>query len=654
MSVHEFGNNQHPYAESGASSSRRNTASDIGGSGGGGGGGSGGGDGLARRSSSSARASTSTRPKVSRASTSLDAIDRGVDWDDAQRDNYATKTTYLDDVSGSIDPHLEAPGAYAAGGSNADDFAHLTASTTANTSFARHAGRGLAGGGYAGEGGVLDDEAPLPPRVVNNSDFAKHSHILRPSGASSSDAYLPPPASTTARSSTDLHGSSSGGHHHHHGVEPHSIDIDPALDPYGILAPSTSSSSLRDSLGGHHDGGLAMLRSQYGNNSAGSPSHHGSTTSTATNLLPRSSAISPGQSANNPYGGYFTSPSDAGSTDIMNASRSYHAAGGAGAAATIGSTGSGAAGGSASNHLVPPSSSVPLYDLASETLGSIGASRHAASSSSQAFASISSPMSNMLNPDRTQLMARAASTHHHNPLDTILPRPLLLLIINLFFDYVYPLTPCLHKPTFLRDLMSRREERPGQDEWVALVLATVMSTLVQVPRAFVPLSRREVRDLAAKCYKETRKWTLHGYKEASVAAVVVRYFSAIYNYVRGFVVDCHTSLNEAQALSIVMRLHEEESYHFLNPIEREMRRRIFFLLFGADKSEAVLLGRPIRMREEDCYSLHLPEELDDEYITETRYLPQPPGVTSIITGFNASTRVHCREYRESSAGMCKC
>lgn len=33
---------------------------------------------------------------------------------------------------------------------------------------------------------------------------------------------------------------------------------------------------------------------------------------------------------------------------------------------------------------------------------------------------------------------------------------------------------------------------------------------------------------------------------------------------------------------------------------------------------------------------------DDDYITETRYLQQPEGITSVITGFNASIRIHCR------------
>lgn len=105
-----------------------------------------------------------------------------------------------------------------------------------------------------------------------------------------------------------------------------------------------------------------------------------------------------------------------------------------------------------------------------------------------------------------------------NPLDVIIPRPLLLHIINLFFDYVYPLTPCLHKPTFIQDLARQREMEPGQGEWTALVLTTVMSTLVQVPRAFVPLTRREVKDLAYRCHVAGRNWSIGGYKDFTVNA----------------------------------------------------------------------------------------------------------------------------------------
>jgi hypothetical protein len=71
-------------------------------------------------------------------------------------------------------------------------------------------------------------------------------------------------------------------------------------------------------------------------------------------------------------------------------------------------------------------------------------------------------------------------------------------------------------PTLVQDLAKRREMEPGQEEWTAMVLATVMSTVVQVPRAFVPLSRGEVSALAERCYMETRRWSHLGYSDDSL------------------------------------------------------------------------------------------------------------------------------------------
>jgi len=85
-------------------------------------------------------------------------------------------------------------------------------------------------------------------------------------------------------------------------------------------------------------------------------------------------------------------------------------------------------------------------------------------------------------------------------------------------------------------------------------------------------------------------------------------------------------------------MHEESSYAACDPIETEVRRRVFWLLFDADKSMSVLLGRPICLRDEDC-TLHFPKEVDDEYITLAGVQPQPPGKTSLISGLNYISRI---------------
>ncbi|CAA7261386.1 unnamed protein product [Cyclocybe aegerita] len=221
-------------------------------------------------------------------------------------------------------------------------------------------------------------------------------------------------------------------------------------------------------------------------------------------------------------------------------------------------------------------------------------------------------------------------------LEEIAPRDTISLIIALFFDFVYPLTPCVHKPSFMADLHSRREERDPL--FFALVMSTVASTLVQVPRSYLPMERPVVRKLAQTAHEASRHITVASYDPPTSMHVVIRYFDCIYHFCEGHDATQHAAFGEAAHIAVTLRMHEEASYEGLDPIECEVRRRIFWLLFGADKSMSILLGRPICLRDEDC-TVHFPKELDDEYITPSAYLPQPHGKTAIVSGLNYTSRI---------------
>ncbi|KAJ7254326.1 hypothetical protein B0H12DRAFT_1115003 [Mycena haematopus] len=186
-------------------------------------------------------------------------------------------------------------------------------------------------------------------------------------------------------------------------------------------------------------------------------------------------------------------------------------------------------------------------------------------------------------------------------LDEIAPRDTISLIIALFFDFVYPL-PHLH---------ARREERDP------LFFALVMSTT---------------------CHEASRHITVASYDPPTSMHVVIRYFDCVYHFCEGHDATQHAAFGEAAHIAVTLRLHEEAAYEGLDPIECEIRRRVFWLLFGADKSMSILLGRPICLRDEDC-TLHFPKELDDEYITPSAYLPQPHGKTAIVSGLNYASRI---------------
>lgn len=75
-------------------------------------------------------------------------------------------------------------------------------------------------------------------------------------------------------------------------------------------------------------------------------------------------------------------------------------------------------------------------------------------------------------------------------------------IIDLFFGYVYPLTPAVHRPSFMADLKARRDKT--DPVFFALVLVVLASTLVQVPRVLVSLDKDEVEQLARRCVRVAR------------------------------------------------------------------------------------------------------------------------------------------------------
>ena len=119
-------------------------------------------------------------------------------------------------------------------------------------------------------------------------------------------------------------------------------------------------------------------------------------------------------------------------------------------------------------------------------------------------------------------------SYHYRPhrLEDVAPRDTILLIIALFFDFVYPLTPCVHKPSFMADIPARREERDPL--FFALVMATVASTLVQVPRSYLPMERHAVRKLAQTCHEASRHISVASYDPPTSMHVVIRYLYVIF------------------------------------------------------------------------------------------------------------------------------
>ena len=100
---------------------------------------------------------------------------------------------------------------------------------------------------------------------------------------------------------------------------------------------------------------------------------------------------------------------------------------------------------------------------------------------------------------------------------------------------------------------------------------------------------------------------------------------------------CYSHIGIALRSSIRIGLHRSVPNAF-NPLEQEIRKRVFWCVRKLDIYVGALLGLP-KMLSDDDIDQEQPLEVDDDYITTEEILPMPPGRPSLMAAFNAHTRI---------------
>ncbi|KAG9232522.1 fungal-specific transcription factor domain-containing protein [Amylocarpus encephaloides] len=100
---------------------------------------------------------------------------------------------------------------------------------------------------------------------------------------------------------------------------------------------------------------------------------------------------------------------------------------------------------------------------------------------------------------------------------------------------------------------------------------------------------------------------------------------------------CYSYIGIALRSSLRMGLHRNIAHKF-NPMEREVRRRVFWIVRKMDTYVSALLGFP-QMLSPDDIDQELPLEVDDEYISKTGILRMPVGKNSLYAAANAHTKL---------------
>ncbi|KAH6606154.1 hypothetical protein Trco_005307 [Trichoderma cornu-damae] len=256
--------------------------------------------------------------------------------------------------------------------------------------------------------------------------------------------------------------------------------------------------------------------------------------------------------------------------------------------------------------------------------------------------------------------------------------------IDLFFDYLYPLTPLVYE-TALRDVLAYIFSQPlpgvnqpsplaqltpdpttgtgtgtaepwpgfGQpscsrtvgsrlapwaDSTFTLVTAVCAEAAFMLPKDIFPEG-----ESVSEIFLEASRDCLHQHLEADLEnptanSIAIRYFHSNCLHAAGKPKYSWHIFGEAIRLAQVMHLHDEASLEGLVPIEAEFRRRCFWILYLGDKSAAILNNRPITIHKY-CFDTGIttlyPSGIEDEF---AKTASEPPR-NSFISGFNANVRL---------------
>lgn len=239
----------------------------------------------------------------------------------------------------------------------------------------------------------------------------------------------------------------------------------------------------------------------------------------------------------------------------------------------------------------------------------------------------------------------------------------LSVLIQDYFTYIYPLAPFPHEPTF-RAAFERREDRTSRT-FLALVAAMIKALVASFPRRPHQLftsepNRRLFPNAGAlidRCHQVFIEARGPGFldQELSLYDACGSYLvglSAAYSF------DAHRAgLYVGEAVLILRRvaLHKttgktsapSPAYggdasgppHYIN---QELSRRLFWIChvgFQSMRQIGVVDGDMVMPLSSRADLPPLPLEIDDEYIFQDRIETQPPGLTSIITGFNLNVQI---------------
>ncbi|KAH1701379.1 hypothetical protein KXV22_004833 [Aspergillus fumigatus] len=237
----------------------------------------------------------------------------------------------------------------------------------------------------------------------------------------------------------------------------------------------------------------------------------------------------------------------------------------------------------------------------------------------------------------TQALTASPPAISHARIDQAIkttPRLVSDQLINIFFQEWAPLYPVVHRPTILKayeKYLSNTESVQGSThDMVQLNLIFGIAALAS--------SSRTNQD--STFFEDNWSSTLESLANSiSISTLQCYVLAQMYCMTKGDYTGLLRYRGLAVGLCHQLRLHQSQKRFSSNPLVAETRKKVFWCQYVLDRFTAALTGLPVLLREEDVRTEY-PEDVDDENVTETDFLPTLPGestrISSALALFGAS------------------
>ncbi|KAG5930858.1 hypothetical protein E4U60_006726 [Claviceps pazoutovae] len=212
--------------------------------------------------------------------------------------------------------------------------------------------------------------------------------------------------------------------------------------------------------------------------------------------------------------------------------------------------------------------------------------------------------------------------------------------ISCYWNFVHPMFPVLHKPTFCDQYRHAGEMEIGNENLSCFssgrehaVFLSMLNLVCALGCQFSNLIRDvQKTSVAYEFYERSKQAFQHDWLDAADLSIVqLLLLNGVYLQSTRHANRCWNSVGLAIRASQILGLHVEDQRHAMSQLEHQMRRRIWHTCVSLDRLLSMTFGRPTMIH--GTNSVPLPLIIDDDYLRVEGVGVQPHDAPSYLSLF---------------------